>query len=267
MRSWVVLPVAAAVLLTATPALAKSPRKTVTKLVDRIRRADYEGHREELRRLYDALAKYETDPELGVLVRYWRGFALWRRAFNGFNETPFPPDLEEDLELAVAEFDEAISKNPTFVDAKVGAGSCLQNLMFLVRSDQPRARELLARATPLLKEAEEAEPDNPRLLWVLGASRWYAPPEYGGGQDKAFDTYRKGLASARARKGIVKDALAPSWGEPELLMNLGWANLNATTPDLAAAEDNARAALALVPYWHYVRDILLPQILEAKAKK
>ena len=49
-------------------------------------------------------------------------------------------------------------------------------------------------------------------------------------------------------------------------MNLAWANLNRATPDLDAAEANARAALALVPNWHYVRDMLLPQILEARAK-
>ena len=47
--------------------------------------------------------------------------------------------------------------------------------------------------------------------------------------------------------------------------NLAWSNLNRTTPDLAAAEGYARSALLLVPYWHYVRDILLPQILAAKA--
>ena len=39
-----------------------------------------------------------------------------------------------------------------------------------------------------------------------------------------------------------------------------------TTPDLVAADRYARSALELVPYWHYVRDILLAQIREAKAK-
>jgi hypothetical protein len=33
-----------------------------------------------------------------------------------------------------------------------------------------------------------------------------------------------------------------------------------------AAERYARSALEIVPYWHYLRDILLPQILAAKAK-
>jgi hypothetical protein len=47
-------------------------------------------------------------------------------------------------------------------------------------------------------------------------------------------------------------------------MNLAFANLNRAKPDLAAAERYAQSALALVPYWHYVRDILLPQIRKAK---
>jgi hypothetical protein len=50
-------------------------------------------------------------------------------------------------------------------------------------------------------------------------------------------------------------------------MSLAWSNLNSATPDLRAAEQNAQSALALVPYWHYVRDILMQQIREAKAKQ
>jgi hypothetical protein len=47
-------------------------------------------------------------------------------------------------------------------------------------------------------------------------------------------------------------------------MSLAWSYQHQTKPDLAAAERNARAALNIVPYWHYVRDILLPQILAAR---
>ena len=49
-------------------------------------------------------------------------------------------------------------------------------------------------------------------------------------------------------------------------MGDSWSNLHRTKPDLEAAEQYAKGSLALVPYWHYVRDILLPQIEEAKAK-
>jgi uncharacterized protein len=136
----------------------------------------------------------------------------------------------------------------------------------LHRKDPSVVQELLEQSSPLLKEAMATAPDNPRLLWVLGPIRWSSPPERGGGQDKAFEIYNKGLEALRNQRRGVIDPLEPSWGEPELLMNLAWSNLNRTTPDLKAADQYAQAALKLVPYWHYVRDILIPQIQAAEAK-
>jgi hypothetical protein len=50
------------------------------------------------------------------------------------------------------------------------------------------------------------------------------------------------------------------------MMTLSYCHLNTKPSDVNAAERYAREALEIVPYWHYVRDILLPQILAAKAK-
>jgi hypothetical protein len=50
------------------------------------------------------------------------------------------------------------------------------------------------------------------------------------------------------------------------MMSLAYSYLNAKPSDVNAAERYARDALEIVPYWHYVRDILLPQILTAKPK-
>jgi hypothetical protein len=47
-------------------------------------------------------------------------------------------------------------------------------------------------------------------------------------------------------------------------MNLAFAHLHLAEPDLVAAERYAEAALALVPHWHYVRDLLLPEIRAAR---
>jgi hypothetical protein len=188
------------------------------------------------------------------------------QAINGFNESPTPTDLEEDLTQAVTDFKDAVAREPAFVEPKIGTVSSLGYLMFLNKKDQARVQELLQQLSPLLKEAIATAPDNPRLLWVLGPIRWSSPPERGGGQDKAFESYNKGLEAVRNQKRDASDPLEPSWGEPELLMNLAWSNLNRTTPDLNAAERDAEAALKLVPYWHYVRDILMAQIRAAQAK-
>ena len=261
----------AAVALTAPAPAVDASREQAVKMVAQIQRADYEGDRAALNHLYDELVPFVDEPELASRVRYWRGFAKWRRAINGFNETPTPKDLAEDLTEGESEFDAALQRDPGFVDAKVGAASCMANRLFVEgvfkdEKDPQRLREILTPASTFLKEAKTMAPDNPRLLWVVGPNQWNTPPERGGGQEKAIASYEKGLEAIRQQKDGANDPLEPTWGEPELLMSLAWSNLNRTTPDLKAAEQYAQAALKLVPYWHYVRDILMPQIRTAQAK-
>jgi tetratricopeptide (TPR) repeat protein len=243
----------------AAPQAAARSRAEIEKLVAEIRRADYEGDRQALLRLYTELSPDDREARLSSRVRYWRGFALWRRAVNGFNDMAPAQELEKDSSEAIAEFKLALQKDPAFLDAKIGEIACIGNLAYLNQAKPDRMRELIAESSPLIKEAMAADSAHPRLLWVMGPIYWSLPPERGGGQDKALKAYDEGLASIR-RSSRSTDALEPSWGEPELLMNRAWSNLHRTAPDLKSAEADARAALALVPDWHYVRDLLLPQI-------
>jgi len=250
-----------------TPTAAKSSHEQIIKIVTQIKRADYEGDRSTLKRLYGELAPVDTDKQLGSRIRYWRGFALWRRAINGFNDNVDVKEQSEDLKQAWDEFNESAKLDLNFADAKIAALSCVSLLGFSVKEKDPaRVQELLVQARQLRKDAAAIDPDNPRLAWVMGPNLWYAPPERGGGQAKAMEMYETALATIRKSKPS-DDPLQPSWGEPELLMNLAWSDLNKTAQDVNAAEQNARAALAIVPYWHYVRDILMKQIQDARAKK
>lgn len=257
---------AIAVLLTFVgPAECALRRESIETLVARIQRADYEGDRAELQRLYERLAPVRGDAWLASRVRYWRGFAMWRRAFNGFNDATAPEELKRDMELALAELNEAALLDPTFIDAKVGQISCGQTLAFLHRDEPEKVKAVVSQFVPIYKATLAAAPEHPRLLWIVGAQQNYNGPERGGGADVAIATYQKGLALAR--KQHVTDPLEPSWGEPELLMSLAWMSLNAKpSPDVAAAETYAKQALAIVPYWHYVRDVLMRQI-EAKKEE
>src|SRR3984893_3469142 len=187
-------------------------RYSISRIVPQIQRADYEGDRPALKRLHDELTPIPEDNKLAARVLYWRGFALWRRAINGFNESPTPTDLEGDLTQAVADFKDSIVRDPAFAEPKIGAGSSLGYLMFLHRKDPTLMKELLEQSSPLLKEAMAIAPDNPRLLWVLDPIRWSSSPERGGGQDKAFEIYNKGFEALRNQKRGVIDPLEPSWG-------------------------------------------------------
>ena len=265
-------------LVTLTMTVVTSPiatrRDQVVRLVTQIQRADYEGDRVALKRLYQELTPFADDKILGDKVRYWRRFALWRRAINGFNENIDRSELQQDLKLAADEFEAALKQAPSFVDAKIAAIGAMGTWLFFDLknsatgefNDPARAQEIIAKVSQWMKEARAAEPDNPRLMWVLGPNVYAAPPERGGA-DKAIELYLKGLQTIRAAKSKPKGPLTPTWGEPELLMSVAWTQLNRSKPDMAAAEQYAKEALALVPHWHYVKNILLPQIAAAKTRQ
>jgi hypothetical protein len=271
-KSGVTLLVAASILvITSAPAFARrlgTEREAVVGIVTQIQKVDYEGDRSTLQRLYGELTPFTGNKEFASRVFYWRGFALWRKAINGFNENVDKRDLEHDLHQVAEEFDNSASADAAFVDSKIALGSCFGLLACAVgKKDAAEQQALIAKSRQAITDRKAAAPDNPRLLWVLGTVYWNIPPDRGGGQAQAMEAYEKGLETIRSHKNATTDSLDPSWGEPELLMSLAWSNLNRATPDLDAAEQNARSALALIPYWHYVRDILVPQIQAAKAKQ
>lgn len=240
-------------------------------IVARIVRADYVGDRAALARLHGELVPLPEDARTASRLLYWRGFALWRRAINGFNDAVDAAALAQDLQGAIAEFDDALRRDPAFVDAKVGAYSCLGMVAYLNAREPAKIQALRPRLAQLRDDIAAAAPANPRMLWARGPGDWsrpgMPPAEAAAREAVAIEGYERGLRLAREQNRRARDPLEPAWGEPELLMSLAWSNLNRTTPDLEAAGQYARQALALVPYWHYVRDILVSQIEGAKAKQ
>src|SRR5437764_13932516 len=146
----------------------KSDQEQAARIVAQIQRADYEGDRATLKKCYDELTPFLKNEELASRVQYWRGFDLWRRAINGFNDSVDPKELEQDLRQAIAEFKDAIQKDQTFVDAKIGTISCLGYLAFMKRTDKAAVQELLGEISPLVEEVKAMAPENPRWHWVLG---------------------------------------------------------------------------------------------------
>jgi hypothetical protein len=188
---------------------ADDTAKQVAPIVAQIQHADYAGDRAAMQKGCDDLKPFLEDNELASRIRYWRGFAQWRRAINGFNDSVDPKELEQNLKTALDEFKIAMEKDRTFVDAKIGTISCLGYLAFMNRQDQARAKELVGQIVPLVKEATDIVPDNPRLIWVRGPILWNTPPERGGGHDKAIENYQRGLEVCSKIK-TSNDPLEPS---------------------------------------------------------
>jgi hypothetical protein len=266
MKKILIVPIALLLLFQVSLRAAGDAREHLTQIVAQIQRADYEGDRATLQKCYEQLTPFLESKEFTARVRYWRGFDLWRNAINGINDSVDPSELERLLMQAVEEFKAALASDPAFVDAKVGMISSLGYVTYIHRKEPERAQQLVAQIAPLVSEAKTAAPDNPRLLWVLGPILWFTPVDRGGGLDKVVENYQRGLEICSKLKAPA-DSLEPSWGKPELLMSLAYTQFTGNPPDVENAERNVRAALEIVPYWHYARDILLPQIAEAKAKQ
>ncbi len=259
LRAW---PILVSALVLSTVARASAPAAgdlELTRLVEAIRQADYRGRREDLGRLAGELGRLDL-PDRAAYQDYWVGFAWWRRAINGFNEAPRPADLLADLERCEASERKALSKDPAFEDALAGLANCLGMQLYLSSSLPPDSRAaILARGGDdlmRLRGLKEAT-TNPRILWVLAG--WEAA---GASADlsRSIETLVRGLTLARLESRQAREPWVPAWGEAELLMSLSYLYAIPGRAQKPVARGFAEAALFLVPHWHYVADILLPQI-------
>lgn len=235
---------------TAAPSMAEA--------VQRIQSADYRGDRAELQNLAAALDGV-TDPTLAAYRHYWRGFALWRRALNGFNETPVPRDLESDLRAAIASFEAALGAKPDWIEARIGIFGCGGPLYMLLKDDEPRREALLKEYSPLIREVGAQRAGNPRALWLVGQSQ-LGP---GANAAAASSTFHRGIeaALAEARETPASEpAWVPRWGGAENLMNLAFLHSQSSLKNRELALAYLEGTLVAVPEWHYVREILRPQI-------
>jgi len=226
-------------------------------------RADYRGEVDRLLELHAEMARDTVDAESGRWAHYWRGFARWRRSMNLLNENPKSAEALEDLRVAVRDFARAETWPELAADARSARAACILSLGAMA-GHPDSIRAAIAAFGPLIHSAVEAGPDNPRVIWVQSGSLFYVPASRGGGPDVAIQAMERGLERARAESGRTAPALAPRWGEAETYMNLAWAWSSRPDPDLDRAERYAREALRRVPDWHYVRDLLMPRIREAR---
>lgn len=239
-----------------------APETTLSELVRAVRAADYRGAREDLERLAVALER-PGDPGLEAYRHYWRGFAWWRRALNGFNETPPPADLETDLRACLASFRAALEREPEWIEPRIGLVGCWSALLYVPPASGARREAILKEALPVLREVDARGASNPRALWLDGGSQIGAPPPRGGDLQKAAATFHRGLQAALDEQRSTPEgepAWIPRWGGAENLMSLAYLHTHTAIADRAVALAYAEGALLAAPEWHYLRDVLWPQI-------
>jgi hypothetical protein len=249
--------------LAGVAAPAAAPETTLSDLVVAVRTADYRGAREDLKRLAVALEQ-PGDARLAAYRHYWRGFAWWRRALNGFNEMPLPGDLEADLRACEASFRAALAREPEWIEPRIGLVGCWSALLYVPSVGGPRRETILKEALPMVREVDERGSENPRALWLDGGSRIGAPPPRGGDLQKAAAIFRRGVAYALDEQRSIpagEPVWIPRWGGAENLMSLAYLYTHTAVAHRPLALAYAEGALLAAPEWRYVRDVLWPQIM------
>lgn len=251
---------ALAVSAVAAPAATQCAEEKLAALVAEVRSADYRGDRPALARLDAILGDLGGRP-LGEYRDYWRGFARWRRALNGFNETPTPPDIADDLDKAIAHFRKSLAQRPDWIEPRIGMVGCGASQLYLAGKDEAKKAELLKEFVPMYQGVQKDGAENPRALWLIGGMQAWAPPPAGGDFVKATATLTRVLAAAWSESAARPAAppWAPAWGGAEDLMSLAYISSQGTAPNKSLALAYAQGALTAAPDWHYVRDILIPQ--------
>lgn len=248
--------------LTLTLALAASVEHGLVAIKAEAMSADYRADINALISLRGRAAEFSKDPDLGYLADYWSGFASWRIVVNGTNDKMPREEAIAHLKQAATDFESSFAKRGGFADAYASAAAVHGWLAAYNMSDQNAMTAEVTTFRRLLTRAAELEPNNPRVLWVQAVPYAVLPPERGGNIDRAIELYRKMLDNATP---LNPQSPLPDWGKPEALMSIASAYLMKSSTELKTANDTAAEALRLQPDWHFLRDVLVPQI-EAKRK-
>jgi hypothetical protein len=225
--------------------------------------ADYRGDLAGLAALRTQASEISNDSRFGYLADYWSGFASWRIVVNGAGAKLNADDAKANLAHAVIDFESSIRKKDDFADGYASAAAVHGWLAAYNRADQAAMKQEVDIFKRDINRALELEPNNPRVLWIEAVPYLVLPPERGGNIDHAIELYRTMLENSRPPQ---PRSPLPDWGRAEALMSLANADIMKPSPDVDQATVEAQEALRLQPEWHFVRDILIPQI-EAKRKQ
>ncbi len=134
-------------------------------------------------------------------------------------------------------------------------------IMLELAVDPSMGMELSAKVHSHLEQAIDADPDNPRTYLVKGVMTNKTPQIYGGGSERALNSFLKAKKLFEYDKPGIN---MPSWGKLENMAWLGQAF--AAVGKLKEAKVVYEEALSIKPDFFWVKYKLLPA-LESKINK
>ena len=221
-----------------------------------LQRASIERDRATLSSTCDALLQAIDEAAEADKSRIRHAYAVASLALAGGEPrgskayTAYLKDAEKQLE-------ELLKRHPNDAEAQALYGTINGWLVTGMWSGMRRG----PRADKAYKKARELAPDNPRVAMHQGVSRLFRPKMFGGGLDKAEAELTEALALFKKEPA---EKAWPNGGHAEIL---GWmGQVMFRKGEMDRAREYYEQALEIEPNYHWVLEVLLPELEAAAAK-
>jgi len=213
------------------------------------------ANRDSVRLAIEGFERLTVHDSLHYLVQYYLAYG-WYQLYSFSTDKSFetrPDFLQKAVEFAEA----SIAANNQFSEAWIILGNA-----FGIKADNGffSAIRYAPKAKNRLEKALELDPSNPRAAMYVGVANLYKPGMLGGSTEKAIEMLIRSVELFETRKGKKGHALWPNWGHAEAYAWLGLAYEQ--NDDFESAKEAYYAALFINPNYRWVRDKLLPALLQ-----
>lgn len=215
-----------------------------------------DANREDIRKVIVELESFTSHDSVAHYAHYYLAYA-WYRLYN-FSTDAAEKTRPDYLDHSIRHAKKAIDSMPGFVEAYVVLGNAYgvkaqKNVIAGVRYGN--------RAKKLFKKARELDPTNPRAAMFFGVGTLYKPAVLGGSASKAIKEFMEAIHLFEAF--MPDNALTPDWGHAELYAWMGQAYEK--TGEYEKGIEAYETALTIRPGYRWVRDLLLPNLLEKRS--
>ena len=233
---------------------ASKARQTLVAAKRTAYESNYRNDQAGLRTAIAAFAASEADPELGYFALYYEGWSEWMLASSQIVAAQ-PAAATASLESSVGHMKRAAALRPDDAESET---VLVFSLVAITSVTPARWKDLAMEIGELRRRAVALAPRNPRVMIMDAMMAFYAPAQYGGGQEKGIARWLEALPLFGAEK--FDEALQPDWGRT---LAKGWlANLylSMTPPHNDEARAMADKALSEKPGFWFVETQVMPKV-------
>ncbi len=250
-------------LLTRCVGIDASPQAPRAALRDARDRAYTANARNDTGALARALATFEglSAGDKDVLAVYYASWTAWSLAGSQI-QAGNADAAKASAGTAVRYARLGLSLRPDSAEFQAMAANALIGLAVI---DGTTFQALLPDIAAARAKAVELGPRNPRVVMMDAGMIFNIPPERGGSQEKGIARFLEALARFdEEHAAAAPDDLQPRWGRDLAHGWLAAMYLRLTPPAIEKARAEADIALRLRPDFWYVKQVVLPQLKDAR---